>query len=272
MSAVPSWTTVNWSSGNNGDAIPIPDEMGSMWFDSCWASNNSDLNYVLTNIQQNGLQIFGNVIVILEADEWPQAFRNSIQNTIRGALQVALEEAIETGGQINQQNLKDRVLFAVSQINLKALINFKYIMNELITGLIIKTDDANDDIMGVQMNLFLGLPDSWLDLIGITQNDFVTSIHVGEAATSAVNINGPIGNIVNNILINAEGKIDLRLRVSGVGFSLPGTANDVNPVFNMYDINNNLKGTYQLELGKLADCTGSSVFHPNLLHKRNNCN
>lgn len=271
MSATPSWATVNWSSGGNGEAIPIPDEMGSMWYDSCWASNNTDINYVLSNIQQNGLQIFGNVIIILEADEWPQAFRNSIQNTIRAALEVALQEAIETGGQVNQANLKDRVLFAVSQINLKALINLKYILNEIAT-LAINTDDANDDIIGVHMNLFLGLPDSWLDLTGITQNDFQTSVNVGEAITSAANLNGPLGAIVNPIILNAEGKIDLRVRISGVGFSLPGTAADVSPIFNMYDQSNNLKATYQLNLDKLADCTGNSVPHPNLLHKKNTCN
>jgi hypothetical protein len=75
------------------------------------------------------------------------------------------------------------VLFAVSQINLRALINFKYILNE-IAALAINTDDANDDIIGVHMNLFLGLPDSWLDLTGI-----IASVNVGEAITSAANLN-----------------------------------------------------------------------------------
>ena len=122
------------------------------------------------------------------------------------------------------------------------------------------------------MNLFLSLPDTWLDLTGITQNDLVTSVHIGEAISSAVNINGSLGSIVNPIIVNAEGRVDLRLRISGVGFSLPGTAADVNPVFNMYDKDNILKGSYELNLGKLADCTGSSVAHPNLLHKTNTCN
>jgi hypothetical protein len=57
-----------------------------------------------------------------------------------------------------------------------------------------------------------------------------------------------LGAIVNPIILDAEGKIDLRVRISGVGFSLPGTAADVNPIFNMLD--------------KLADCTG----------KKNTCN
>lgn len=271
MSAAPSWAAVNWTSGSNGEAIPIPDAMGHMWFDSCWATNNTSISSVVTDIEKNGFQIFGNIIFIIEADDWPQGFRNSLQNTIRDAIQVVLQEVVETGGQVNQQNLRDRILFAISQINLRSLITVKYIMNELATTIFI-TDDANDDIMGVHMNLFLGLPDTWLDLTGITQNDLVTSVHIGEAISSAVNINGSLGSIVNPIIVNAEGRVDLRLRISGVGFSLPGTAADVNPVFNMYDKDNILKGSYELNLGKLADCTGSSVAHPNLLHKTNTCN
>ena len=30
MTPTPCWASVNWSSANNGDAVPSPDEMGSM--------------------------------------------------------------------------------------------------------------------------------------------------------------------------------------------------------------------------------------------------
>lgn len=264
MTPTPCWASVNWSSAANGDAVPIPDEMGSMWFDAAWNTNGGNLQTVLSDIQQNGLQFFGNVMIILEQDNgWPQSTRNQIQNALRDAIKAVLEESIETGGQINQQNLNIKITTAISQINLGTLRKIRLFLNAF---------GSDDDIIGVHMNLFLNLPDSWLDLTGITQNDLKVAVNVGEALTSVAEIHGPLGAIVNPVILNSQGKIDFRVRISGVGFSLPGSAGDVNPVFNMYDQSNNLKASYELSLSKLVDCTGSSIPHPNLLLRKYNCN
>jgi hypothetical protein len=262
MTPTPCWASVNWSSAENGIAVPIPYEMGSMWFDKCWNTNGGNLQTVLTEIQQDGFQIFGNVVIVLEQDNWPQSTRNQIQNALRDAIKAVLEESIETAGQIDQQNLNSKLLTAISQINLGTLRKIRLFLDAF---------GNDDDIIGVHMNLFLGMPDSWLDLTGITQNDFKAAVNVGEALTSAANINGTLGAIVNPIILSSQGKIDFRVRVSGVGFSLPGTAGDVNPVFNLYDQSNNLRATYELSLSKLVDCTGSSIPHPNLLLRKTTC-
>lgn len=201
-------------------------------------------------------------VIVLEQDNWPQSTRNQIQNALRDAIKAVLEESIETAGQIDQQNLNSKLLTAISQINLGTLRKIRLFLDAF---------GNDDDIIGVHMNLFLGMPDSWLDLTGITQNDFKAAVNVGEALTSAANINGTLGAIVNPIILSSQGKIDFRVRVSGVGFSLPGTAGDVNPVFNLYDQSNNLRATYELSLSKLVDCTGSSIPHPNLLLRKTTC-
>lgn len=101
MTPAPCWASVNWSSAEDRITVPIPDAMGAMWFDSCWATNASDIPTILNIIQNDGLQVMGNIVVVIEQDNWPQSLRNQIQNALNDAIRIVLQEVVETGGQIN---------------------------------------------------------------------------------------------------------------------------------------------------------------------------
>ncbi len=183
MSPLPCWSSVNWSSSGDGITVPIPDAMGSMWFDSCWATNASDIPTILNIIQKDGLQVMGNVVVVLEQDNWPQSLRNQIQNALNDAIRIVLQEVVETGGQINNaQDLTTRLLDVTSQINLRAFRALRILMDA--------SFDTDDDLIGVRLNLIFNLPNNWMDLLGITDQQFKASINVGEALQSVVSNRG----------------------------------------------------------------------------------
>ncbi|MBK6274955.1 MAG: hypothetical protein IPF58_09735 [Saprospirales bacterium] len=208
------------------DRWPIPDKMAEMDFVGIGWQQNNDLATIINRINTQGITIFGNIAIIMEEDNTTQNTKNQVALIVNNALKIALDEVVGTGGVVNQQNINDRLTSLVGTLNLRARD-----IIQLAVGALIGSDD---DIIGVDVNLNIDIPDYTLQLLNLTVNDFKVKVNVGAAANAAVsgfldNQNGIvklIGILVNNtgIITNSQGKIDISLSFGGVPPAIPTTA------------------------------------------------
>ncbi|MBP6323704.1 MAG: hypothetical protein KA322_01600 [Chitinophagales bacterium] len=205
-----------------GDRWPFNDKMGLMEYPSIGWQKNNDLANIINRINTDGVTIFGNVAIIIEDDNWPQAVRNQVGPLVANALKVALDEVVSTGGVINEQNIRDKLTTLVATLN----IRLRDIIR-LAGGAFLNSDD---DIIGVDVNLNIDIPDYTLQLLGLNVNDFKVKINIGELAGTAVtaytetrsNLVQFLGVLVNNILIiPSQGQIEVSLSFGGVPPSAP---------------------------------------------------
>ena len=205
-----------------GDRWPFNDKMGLMEYPGIGWQKNNDLANIVNRINTQGVSVFGNIAIIIEDDNWPQSVRNQVGPLIAGAIKVALDEVVGTGGVINEQNIKDKLTTLLATLNLKI-----YDIIRLGGGAFLNSDD---DIIGVDVNLNIDIPDYTLQLLGLNVNDFKVKINVGQLAGSVVdgytenrnNIIQFLGVLVKNVvIIPSQGQIEMSLSFGGVPPSAP---------------------------------------------------
>jgi len=206
-----------------GDRWPIPDMMAEMDFVGIGYQQNNDINAIINRINTQGVTIFGNVAVILEEDNTSQNTKNQMAAIINGALKIALDEVVGTGGVVNQQNINDQFTRLLGTLNLRMMDVIRAGAGALI--------GSDDDIIGVDVNLNIDIPDYTLQLLNLTVEDFRVKVNVGDALNSAVigyteNQNGIVklmGILIKNtnFLLNSQGKIEISVSFGGVPPTIP---------------------------------------------------
>ncbi|MFN8284765.1 MAG: hypothetical protein U0U67_16190 [Chitinophagales bacterium] len=207
-----------------GDRWPIPDKMAEMDFVGIGWQQNNDLATIINRINTQGITIFGNVAIIMEEDNTTQNVKNQVAGIVNNALKIALDEVVGTGGVVNQQNINDRLTSLVGTLNLR--------LRDIIQLGIGAFIGSDDDIIGVDVNLNIDIPDYTLQLLNLTVNDFKVKVNVGAAAGAAVsgffdNQNNAvqlIGVLVSNIVTHSQGKIEISLSFGGIPPAIPTTA------------------------------------------------